>query len=496
MKLYTLFFLGLLFLCSSYCFSIPTQPKGKSGYHISVEVDQLSSAQACLGHYHFDKQYIDDTVDVANGHFEFKGEEKLEQGIYLVFFPPDNNYFELLVGEDQHFELHTVDGAFLENMTVKGSKECSAYYKDIRYMTSQRNKVDSLTKLQPTLTDEELKNNALQQVKRINEEVRAYREKFLEDNSDYLYTKIIQASRDPEVPEPPRDEAGRLLDSAFAFNYYKAHYFDSFDFQDPRLLRTPVLHYKVKTYMERLSYRHIPDSMTASIDFLLNNLEENKEVFRTLTAHFLNQFSKPKYQRGEEIFCHIVYNYYESGRADWIADSTLNGWKERCEKITPTRIGKVAPDFSVKDTSDQFQRLHQIEADWTVIYFWSYDCSHCKKVTPKLVELFKKYELAQKGVKVLTININGDVGEWKEKIQTYGLDMEGAINCEDIYRRSRSTEVYDIYSTPRLFLLDKDKKIKNKQIGPEQLLLILSHEIGFKLDEEDKFVPEPDEKEK
>lgn len=44
------------------------------------------------------------------------------------------------------------------------------------------------------------------------------------------------------------------------------------------------------------------------------------------------------------------------------------------------------------------------------------------------------------------------------------------------------SDTYDVYSTPRIFVLDKDKKIKFKQIGVEQLEEIMDDITGHKTD--------------
>ena len=119
------------------------------------------------------------------------------------------------------------------------------------------------------------------------------------------------------------------------------------------------------------------------------------------------------------------------------------------------------------------------------MYYWDYGCGHCKYVTPKLSAAYKKYGLQELGVTLFTVNINGDATEWKEKLSTYGLDVEGAINTEDIYRRSGGTKLYDVISTPRIYLIDSEGKLKAKQIGVPQLLKILSIEEGFEVDEAD-----------
>ncbi|MEM6768539.1 MAG: hypothetical protein AAF655_26605, partial [Bacteroidota bacterium] len=65
---------------------------------------------------------------------------------------------------------------------------------------------------------------------------------------------------------------------------------------------------------------------------------------------------------------------------------------------------------------------------------------------------------------------------WKEKLEEYKVV---GIATQDHYRRSGFDQMYDIRSTPRIFLLDEEKNIVAKQISVEQL-----EELLIKLEEE------------
>ena len=54
------------------------------------------------------------------------------------------------------------------------------------------------------------------------------------------------------------------------------------------------------------------------------------------------------------------------------------------------------------------------------------------------------------------------------------------INVWDPYRKSRFADTYDIYSTPVIYLLDKDHKIVVKRLGVEALPDILDELLGVK----------------
>ena len=139
--------------------------------------------------------------------------------------------------------------------------------------------------------------------------------------------------------------------------------------------------------------------------------------------------------------------------------------EERALALTPTLIGRKAPNFRVQDSKEEFIALHDVDAKYTVLYFWDYDCGHCKKITPQLMELYAD-KLDHDKVALFSVSINGSVDIWKEKIDEYKVV---GIATQDHYRKSGFDQMYDIRSTPRIFLLDEKKNIVAKQISVEQL---------------------------
>jgi hypothetical protein len=68
------------------------------------------------------------------------------------------------------------------------------------------------------------------------------------------------------------------------------------------------------------------------------------------------------------------------------------------------------------------------------------------------------------------------VEDWKKKVIEYGI--ADGVNLQDHYRKSGFDKLYDLRSTPRLLLLDKDKKILAKYISVDQMENLLDHFIN------------------
>ena len=93
-----------------------------------------------------------------------------------------------------------------------------------------------------------------EQMKSLNEEVMNEMQRVIDENKDNFLSKLLLASKDIKIPDPPKDENGNITDSLFQFRYYTKHYFDYIDFSDKRLLRTPFIESKIKKYFSALPW--------------------------------------------------------------------------------------------------------------------------------------------------------------------------------------------------------------------------------------------------
>ena len=464
---YFLTFLGLLTSMQSTL----AQP----GYQIEIQVNGFSQNEAYLAYYYGDKQYIKDTASAVNGHFTFEGDEALDGGIYMVVLPPANKYFELIIDKEQHFSAHTDTADFVNHMRIEGSKENKVFYEDIHFLAEKRTAANKLNEsLRALEEDSEQAKKIKSELEEINQAVKSQRDKMMDKYPDHFYTSVLKAMEDVQIPEDIRASG----DQTAIFYYYRNHFFDQIDFGDDRLLRTPILQNKVNTYLEQLTVKH-PDSIAVSADNIIEKARANDDVFQYFVVNILNKYAQSKIMGMDAVYVHMVEKYYMSGEAWWADSAQIATMAERALAISPTLVGRVAPNFRAQDTEGNWQHIHGIQGKYTILYFWDYDCGHCKKVTPVLAEAYAAY--IDKGVSLFAVSINGDIEVWKEKVKEYGLDK--GINVQDHRRQSGFDQMYDIRSTPRIFILDENKKIIAKHIGVDQLKEVLDRELGLNSEE-------------
>ncbi len=453
----------------------------KTGYELEFNIKGCQPGNVVLAYYYGDKQYIKDSTKCdVNGKFVFKGDEALAQGIYMAVMPPDNKYFELMIDGDQHFSMTSEYTKPVEKMVVKGNDENKRFYEYLKFLNVQKAKSKPLSEQSQKLQaadslgykDSPEFKKLQEKVAVIDEEVKAYKNKFIDDYPQALLTKVFLASKDPDVPEAPILENGRP-DSTFAWRYFKDHYWDLIDFTDDRIIRTPVFHGKLERFMSK-TIQQIPDSIIVEATKLVEKTKTNKELFKYTVFWITSHFETSKQMGMDAVFVHMAKSYYMTGQAYWADSTTIAKISDRAQKLSYSLIGVTAPNLIMKDTADKVQVLHAINKDYTIAYFWDPECGHCKKVTPKVKEFYDKFK-DELNVEVYGVNTNAEEREaWIKYINEHNLDW---INVEDPEQKTAYKYLYDIYSTPVIFLLDKNKKLIAKRIGAEDLENFIRHHM-------------------
>jgi len=219
----------------------------QNGHNIQINIEGFADTVCYLANHYGNKQYIKDTISVApGGKVVFEGEEPLPGGIYLVVLPPKNNYFEMIISDDQHFSMNTTIQNLVADMTVEGSDENQVFYEYLVKLGDIKTQSDDIDEEVKSIKGDKKKSeldkknqqkidglNA--QKKTLQEDVNDYRMNIMEQYPSFFYTAVLKAMKDPDIPEAPTDENGNPLDSLFDFKYYKQHFFDGVDFSDERL---------------------------------------------------------------------------------------------------------------------------------------------------------------------------------------------------------------------------------------------------------------------
>lgn len=110
----------------------------------------------------------------------------------------------------------------------------------------------------------------------------------------------------------------------------------------------------------------------------------------------------------------------------------------------------IAIDWTLTDSYGQVVHLQdEVQAQATMLLFWATWCPYCKALLPHLQSIRLEYG---DRVKILAINFRED-GDPVAFINDNGYEVTLLLNGDDV------AELYDIYGTPGVILLDENRVI-------------------------------------
>lgn len=467
-----------LFLFFGLLLSVKTNAEG---YDIRIHVAPMANKEVILANYFEGKVYACDTAKLdARGEGYFRNSrKKLARGMYILLFSP-SNYFDLIIGDDQNFSVKTDTVNYLQTMQFEGSPENTAFLEFQKFMTSQNQKMQKLREeyeKHPEKDSETVRRLYTEKFNQADKEVRAYVAGLNRQYPGSAVVTFVNFTLSPEVPDfsaqVPQDTKDRDMEiRRKTFYYSKDHYWDNTNFTDSMLIRTPVFKSKLDEYFKNWVIVH-PDSLYRSCVDIIEKARPCKVMFRYLLNYCIVSAFDNKIMGMDEAFVKLGERYYMSGQVDWLDKEQLKKITDEVIKRQYNLIGQKALDLKLPSLEGGWVSLHETKAPYILLLFWEPNCGHCKKQVPLVKqEIYNRF--SQYGLKVFSINTHTDKKAWEEFIEKNQLfDF---INCWDPNRQSNYWTIYNVFSTPVLYLLDKDKKIIAKNLAVDQLVDMLKKE--------------------
>lgn len=467
--------ISIVLLLTVFAFGAKSQ-----GHKIEVEIDNYSDDLIYILHYYGKSNKVVDTVyRNNNGDFIYKGDEKLPGGIYMIA-TKNKNYFEILVDKDQEFKVHTTYPDFINQMKIKGSEDNVDFYKYLKLVTTNQPKIAELQKTKKDASEAE-KKNIDEQIKSLQQEIEDFRDNLYAEKPESFLSVVLMASKEPENPEVlPLKEDG-TPDSSYIYTHYINNYFKYMDLSDERLIRTPIYDRKIRQYFTKIIPQH-PDTLIKRGDWMIEQTNGNKETFKYLVWYITYETETSQIMGFDKAFVHFASKYYLSGEAWWVNKKVLNNMRKRVEKLSNVLIGNKAKNMILIDTNNNWVPLYDVDASYTIIVFWDPDCGHCKKELPKIKEFVDDYK-DEMGIKVYSVCADTNLRNWKKYIRKHNLNFINVNGTRSITPNYH--DLYDIISTPTIFVLDKDKKILAKRINHIQMENIIKRDFKATKKEEE-----------
>lgn len=440
---------------------------GQQEQLVRINIDSYEDTLLILTSYYGEKIRLVDTAFSDKGKFEFKHDNNYPGGIYMAVSSNKTKLFEFIINEEPKISFHTDTLSYVKNMKIKGSEENEVFFDYVRFNESIYKQIRELSEnLRNTNKDEDTYNLLVNKIDSLNHASVDYKLKIIETRPKLFVSKLLNSMHENEIP----DSVVVLNDSLYTYNYYKNHYWDNLSLADNRFLRTPMLDKKVSEYFERLVVFQ-PDSVIRAIDLVLSKSKSSEETFSYLIWRFIAEYQNPKYMGFDKVFVHLVESYFQNPdyKIDNATESVINSLVERSIQIKPLLLQSKAPDLILIDTNGQYTSFNSLKNKYVAIIFWDYDCGICKKEIKYINENLSEWKF---DLGIYAVNVNGDLNKWKDYVKNNNLNWMNVNGTRSVTIDFH--DIYDIYGTPVIYLLDEKRNIVAKRIAAEQITAIIN----------------------
>ena len=439
----------------------------KSSYKITFIADDCKDSALYMGFYLAQyKFWCDTAVNNGRGKFVFEGDEELEPGLYYITNNKDRFVEFIVYNEKQRYTLSTDNDNWKLGMTAKGSKE-----NEIFFNFNRANEV--------FYQEFETAKNSMDSVEFTTVFVPAQRRRLDSIRLDYIgrypdcmLSRMMLATKDVDVPTEHDD--GSPMSDRERYDWLMAHYFDNMPLDDPFILRTPkaVFYDRVMEYVDKRMKNMPPEMICPLLDSMIDRSEAAPAVYRWLILNMTNHFLQSRVMVYDEVYVHLVQRYFATGKVTGLEPSVIDEQIERATKWDRILVGKVSPELILFDTLHHPFSLHHMPGDYTLLLFWSPTCGHCRDIIPAVYKVFEHYAdtLNVTAFAILTEPDDQTVVKWKKFLADHEMTSRRWVNLNGGEANVDWREVYDVTTTPQIFLIDnKDHKFLAKKLSADIL---------------------------
>ncbi len=474
-------FLWIPIVCVLYSLNLLAQ----KGYKIELTVKPYQNQWVYLAYYYGGmKGLADSTFLDANSKGVFTGTEPMAQGVYIMASPNKTILFEMLVPKDQEFSIFMDTLQPDASLSFTGSEENNLFLSYTRYLGPKAAAIESARKKMENSTDPGEKDALQKEIQQNADDINQFRLDIIQKNPESMLALLFKTMQ--EVPLPTKYQNPKTrADSVAQYRYAKEHYWDNFDFMDGRLVRTPIFENKLKNYINNWVVPD-PDSIIYEQNWMMALGRNDPEMSRYLISYFIDNYMYPKIMGQDKVFLHTYERYVANNNpvTSWLNEKQRKAITERAYMVMANQLGSPAYDMALVDTAGKMYKLYDVKAEYVVVAFWDPHCGKCKEELPKLDSLYKK-SWKKNNIQIYAVMVNEEsLSDWAPFIREHGKgwvhvhQTKKMREAEETAKQPNFRQLYDMRSTPTLFLLDKDKKIIAKNIGLEDLNNVLDQKIS------------------
>lgn len=431
-------------------------------YLVQGSIEHSGQGLIYLASYYGDRFRVADSIDSSSGSFLFMLSDEHPAGVYRLVFSDEyqdvrnENHFVEFIFNHEDLTLNVSVDEHGPHPAFESSAENQVY---LEFMTFQLAYEEKLTEvygdLFSTRPGDELHQVAAKRYEDLQRKRMWFMDSLSQQAPDLYATRIMNAFRAPMV--------SGSLSHAERIEALRQHFFDLAPIEDPALLYAPVYTYRMVDYLslysvDTLSMEEQEDRFMEAVDQIMLHVAPLPELYSFVLDFLLQGFD---YLGMEAVQLHLA-DYYNNAACESDLSELV---RERMEGYRKMKVGATAPDFVVRDAGGINYKLSSIQNPYTLVMFWSSTCGHCREMIPQLKSWYMEENSI--GLEVVAISIDSSAALYEEYISR---EPQPWITVhEPLGWQGVLASQYEIYATPTLFLVDRERNILARPATVRQL---------------------------
>ena len=237
-----------------------------------------------------------------------------------------------------------------------------------------------------------------------------------------------------------------------------AHYFDGMDFANPDIIRTSFINKWMDNYVNLYGQLATTVALRDSLFPLAGKIaiEKAKTGHPQVYGWLVDYFYRGYETNGIDAGMKILEPYLNDPNCQTSKKIEI---ERRLKGIKSLVAGNQVPPIILDDPAGGIFNLYKMKslAKFTLILFWSADCSHCEELTQQLYPWQQQPEISRQ-LSVLAISLDEtetEIAAWQKKKEEYKnwkhLHAQGGVN-------SMEANDFFVLATPVMVLIDQVTK--------------------------------------
>ena len=218
------------------------------------------------------------------------------------------------------------------------------------------------------------------------------------------------------------------------------HFWDGIEEFDGPTDENPILASQIDFYFDKM-VAPLPDSITMEIDHLVRRTSFNSDLRDFILWHLLEKYRHPEYMSQDQVFVYLYDQYFSQLKIKDLNEVNLALIREKAERLRRLALFESAPNIKIGNINPQ-----SVKSEYTVLFFYDHDCEVCQQERQDLDSVVEQHP----EITILAIDMNTD-----------------DTRVDVLY------DLYDIETTPLIYVLDENKRIIAKKIRAKQIPLVL-----------------------